>query len=121
MKASLNIAHLHWGFPPTIGGVETHLTILLPEMVRMGHKVRLLTGSVEGEKVRYGYKGVSIYRTPLLDLNWLSKRGLEGLEEEILRVYNDFFDGMKPDILHCHNMHYFSEMHIKILEELAMI
>lgn len=26
----LNIAHIHWGFPPIIGGVETHLAIILP-------------------------------------------------------------------------------------------
>ena len=63
---SLKIAQFHWGFPPIIGGVETHLTILLPEMVKMGHKVDLLTGAVEGAKVVDRYKGVGIYRVPIM-------------------------------------------------------
>ncbi|MEE9614332.1 MAG: glycosyltransferase family 4 protein [Thermodesulfobacteriota bacterium] len=113
----MNIAQIHWGFPPIIGGVETHLTILLPEFVKRGHKVGLLTGSVEGEKEEDDFKGVAVYRTPLLDLNWLVKRGLEGLEEEIAKTFNDFFDKVGPDIVHVHNMHYFSEAHAKILEE----
>jgi glycosyltransferase involved in cell wall biosynthesis len=115
----LNIAQIHWGFPPIIGGVETHLTILLPELVKRGHRVGLLTGAVEKEQVHSTYKGIEVYRTPLLDLNWLAKRGLESLEEEITRVYNDFFEKTKPDIIHVHNMHYFSEPHAQILEEVA--
>ncbi len=118
-EKSLNIAHLHWGFPPIIGGVETHLTIILPQMARYGHKVSLLTGSVEGIKGRYRYKGVEIYRTPLMDLNWLYKRGLKGLETDLSRVYESFFSEAKPDIIHAHNMHYFSEPHAALLEEFA--
>ena len=120
MASKLNIAHIHWGFPPIIGGVETHLTILLPEFVKRGHRVSLLTGAVEGKKVRDTYKGIEVYRTPHLDLNWLAKRGLESLEEEISRTYNDFFKKVKPDIIHVHNMHYFSEVHAKILDTIAV-
>jgi glycosyltransferase involved in cell wall biosynthesis len=113
----LNIAQLHWGFPPIIGGVETHLTMLLPELVKKGHNVSLLTGAVEGEKEQDIFKKVSIYRTPLFDLNWLTKRGLDALEEEITETYDDFFDKARPDIIHAHNMHYFSEIHAQILCE----
>ncbi|RLJ03982.1 MAG: glycosyltransferase family 1 protein [Candidatus Aenigmatarchaeota archaeon] len=118
-RAHLNIAHLHWGFPPIVGGVETHLTILLPQMVKYGHKVGLLTGSVEGVKSRYNYEGVKIFREPIMDLNWLYKRGLEGLEDEIHYFFSSFFDEIKPDIIHAHNMHYFSKIHASILERLA--
>ncbi len=118
-KNKLNIAHLHWGFPPIIGGVETHLTILMPQLVKMGHKVGLLTGSVEGAKVRYRYEGVNIYRTPLMDLNWLYRRGLNGLEEELSRIFTAFLDNTKPDIIHAHNMHYFSKIHTRILERFS--
>ena len=55
-KNKLSIAQLHWGFPPIIGGVETHLSTMLPEMVRRGHEVNLLTASCEGEKVTDNYK-----------------------------------------------------------------
>ncbi len=118
-KKKLNIAHLHWGFPPIIGGVETHLSIMLPEMARFGHNVSLLTGTAEGVKERYNYKGASIYRTPLMDLNWLSKRGLRGLKKEITKVFGDFICECNPDVIHCHNMHYFSEVHIRRLQQLA--
>lgn len=118
-KKKLSIAHLHWGFPPIIGGVETHLTIILPEMVKNGHKVSLLTGSVDNSKVRDSYKGVSIYRTPIMDLNWLTKRGLNGLLEEIEEVFTEFLDTAKPDVIHCHNMHYFSKPHARTIDKLA--
>jgi len=115
----LSIAQMHWGFPPIIGGVETHLSMMLPEMVKRGHNVSLLTASVEGSKVKDAYKGVQINRTPLMDLNWLFKRGLRGLDKEITKTFKDFLDKYKPDVMHCHNMHYFSPIHIKILETLS--
>jgi hypothetical protein len=110
---------MHWGFPPIVGGVETHLTIILPEMVKQGHKVSLLTGSVEKVKGKYRYEGVTVYRYPLMDLNWLFKRGLEGLEDEIERTFEDFLSTEKPDVIHVHNMHYFSKPHTYILERLS--
>ncbi|UCD15385.1 MAG: glycosyltransferase family 4 protein [Candidatus Omnitrophota bacterium] len=119
MNDKLNIVHLHWGFPPIIGGVETHLTVILPQMVKMGHNVSLLTGSVEGVKGKYDYKGVNIYRTPLMDLNWLYKRGLEGLDDEIHHTFSSFFQETQPDVIHVHNMNYFSKIHARMLEALA--
>lgn len=118
-KKHLKIAHLHWAFPPLIGGVETHLTIVLPEMVALGHTVSLLTGSIEGVDQHYMYKGVSINHTPIMDLAWLQQRGLIGLEDEVRQVFSDFLDENKPDIIHTHNLHYFSEVHAKTLESLA--
>lgn len=115
-----NIAHIHWGFPPVIGGVETHLTIILPTMVKMGHDVSLLTCSVEGQKGEDEYEGVKIRRVPIMDLNWLTKRGLDGIEGEVKKVFKEFVDANKPDIMHVHNMHYFSKPHIKILEEMCI-
>ena len=119
-KKKLSISHLHWGFPPVIGGVETHLTILLPMLVKMGHKVNLLTGSFEGEKVRESYKGVDILRQPIMDLNWLSKRGLSGLLEEVNSVFKKFIDQTKPDCIHVHNMHYFSKVHALAIQDIAI-
>lgn len=115
----LNISHVHWGFPPIIGGVETHLTILLPYLKKQGHKVSLLTGAVENVRLKHRYKGVDVYRSPLFDLNWLVKRGVNGLEGELKEIYGDFIDEFKPDILHAHNMHYFSKVHSKVLESFS--
>lgn len=118
-KEHLKIAHFHWGFPPIIGGVETHLTIILPEMVSFGHEVSLLTAKVQGIEDHSEYKGVKITRTPIMDLNWLKERGLIGLEDEIHQVFSDFLNQYEPDIIHAHNMHYFSEVHARTLEQLA--
>ena len=116
---TLRIAHIHWAFPPIIGGVETHLVMLLPELVKRGHSVSLLTGSIDGAKARETFKGVNITRAPIMDLNWLNKRGLVGIEEEIKRVVGEFLNRAKPDIIHAHNMNYFSKAHAKTIEEEA--
>ena len=49
----MNIAMFHWAFPPTIGGVETHLSILCPELVKQGYDVSLLTGPNGKSKTEY--------------------------------------------------------------------
>jgi glycosyltransferase involved in cell wall biosynthesis len=115
----LNIAHFHWGFPPIIGGVETHLTIILPQLAQAYHNVSLLTGSVEGVKGREDFEKVQVVRTPIMDLNWLYKRGLVGIKDEVESEFTDFFDEMQPDILHAHNMHYFSKVHAETLQAMA--
>jgi len=118
-KNKLSIAHLHWGFPPVVGGVETHLTIILPQMVKAGHRVSLLTGSTDEAKARDKYEGVDIYRVPIMDLNWLYKRGLEGIKDEVYSVFSSFLNDNKPDVVHAHNMHYFSEAHAEALQNLT--
>ena len=119
-KKRLSISHLHWGFPPIVGGVETHLTILLPALVKMGHKVNLLTASFEGEKGIDNYNGAGILRHPIMDLNWLNKRGMNGLSGEVKTVFKKFIDKTKPDCIHAHNMHYFSKLHARTLQGLAI-
>lgn len=119
-KRHLRIAHMHWGFPPIIGGVETHLCILLPTLVEMGHTVSLLTCSAQGVPEEENYKGVHVVRTTMMDLNWLCKRGLHGIDKEVTDVFTTFIDTHKPDIIHAHNMHYFSKAHAHILERLAL-
>jgi len=119
MSRELRVLQMHWGFPPMIGGVETHLTILLPELVRMGRKVSLLTGAVAGEKESDQHEGVEIRRTPLFDLNWLVKRGLEGLEPDLWKLYSEQIEAVHPHIIHAHNMHYFSEPHARVLDQIS--
>jgi len=110
---------MHWGFPPIIGGVETHLTILMPELAKKGHSVSLLTGSAQNSPDEEEYRHVKIFRTPIMDLNWLGKRGLVGIEDEFEKVCKDFIDRVKPDIIHTHNMNYFSKPHAVVLNSLS--
>jgi glycosyltransferase involved in cell wall biosynthesis len=116
----MKIAMLHWGFPPIIGGVETHLTFLMPELVKMGHKVSLLTGSAEGSPDHFDFKGAKIFRTQFFDLNWLFKSNFQEIDDNVTDVAFDFLDKVKPDVIHAHNMHYFSRYHARLLEYYAL-
>jgi glycosyltransferase involved in cell wall biosynthesis len=116
----MRIAMLHWGFPPIIGGVETHLVFLLPQLVKMGHKVSLLTGSAEGQPNELDFKGAKVYRSQFYDLNWLFKSNFQEVDNNVWEVTTKFLDKAKPDVIHAHNMHYFSRYHVRILEYYAL-
>ena len=116
----MKIAQLHWGFPPIIGGVETHLVFLMPQLVKMGHKVSLLTGSAEGSSEKYDFHGAKIYRSRFYDLNWLFKSNFQEVDENVSDVTLNFLGKTRPDVIHAHNMHYFSRYHIRVLEHYAV-
>ncbi len=115
----MKIAMLHWAFPPVIGGVESHLAMLGPELVSRGHSVSLLTGSVNGEREEHNYSGMSVKRTPLMDLNSLDRESINSLAVGIHREIRDFLETERPDVVHAHNMHYFSPVHAESLFEVA--
>jgi len=115
----MRVAMLHWAFPPIIGGVESHLAMLGPELVWRGHEVFLLTGSVGGREEEYSYRGVRVKRTPLMDLNTLNPRAIEEKAEDIRKELHSFIAFARPDVIHAHNMHYFSPVHAQSLLEAA--
>ncbi len=115
----MKIAMIHWGFPPVIGGVETHLSILCPELVKRGHEVSILTSTAPKMKKEHTYKGVDVYRNRIMDVKWLKERGFENLRDKIDDVLYDFIEKVKPDVLHAHNMHYISKYHTFALERIA--
>ena len=119
MKKKLSIAHIHWGFHPIIGGVETHLAILLPELKKRGFKTSLLTNLAKRSKLIEKYRGIDIFRNPLMDLAWLSNKDLQRLNDDLFEMFHNFVEEVKPDIIHTHNMNYFSVPHAKNLERVA--
>ena len=74
----MRILHLHWGFPPIIGGVETHLSMMLPVMARSRHRVSLITGSVEGMKLNYAFHGAKQMLTLIDGGHWLGVLLIQG-------------------------------------------
>jgi glycosyltransferase involved in cell wall biosynthesis len=116
----VRIAMLHWGFPPIIGGVETHLVFLMPQLVRMGNEVSLLTGSADGLPEHFVFKGVDVYRSKFYDLNWLFKSNFQEVDDNVYDITLDFLNKSKPDVIHAHNMHYFSRYHVQVLENYAV-
>ncbi len=114
----LNIAQIHWAFPPVIGGVESHLAMLGPELVKHNCQVSLLTGAVDGSKEEDWYEGMYVKRTLLMDLNTLSPQKIEAQAGKIRKEIEKFIEHTKPDLIHAHNMHYFSPVHAEILYEI---
>ncbi len=115
----LCIAHLHWAFPPTIGGVETHLSILLPELIKRGHHQWVFTSSVPETPDRETYQGIEVVRTQVMDLNRLLQTKNPLPKEELEKELVQFLDEANPDIIHAHNMHYFTRLHPEILKQEA--
>lgn len=111
----MRIAMLHWGFPPIIGGVETHLMMLGPGLVNRGCTVNLLTGSVDGRETLV-WGGMTVTRTPLMDLNELgSLERIQELAGDIRDELTAFVRMSRPDLIHAHNMYYFSPVHARVL------
>lgn len=115
----MRIAMVHWAFPPIIGGVESHLALLCPRLVQLGHTVSLLTATAPGAKDQETWRGVAIRRSPLLDLNSLNPEIIESKAQEIRQLLEGFLLDFRPDIVHAHNMHYFSYIHAKALQEIC--
>jgi len=113
----MRIGMIHWAFPPTIGGVETHLASLGTELVRQGHNVFILTENLNGMTGKDKYNGIQLERDPLLNLSNFEKsipvyiddyKKLYKLVEKRIRKWvND----INPDILHVHNLNCFLPYH----------
>lgn len=115
----MRIGIVHWGFPPIIGGVETHLVVTGPEMVKMGHEVFLLTGAAEGSPENFEFEGMKVIRKKVMDLNWLFKSQFGEVDSNLEDVFDEFLNIAQPDIFHAHNMHYFCQYHARNLERIA--
>jgi glycosyltransferase involved in cell wall biosynthesis len=112
----MRIAMVHWAFPPVIGGVESHLATLCPALAARGAEVSLLTGSIDGLQASGTWGGMPLVRTPLLDLNHLREGRAAGqLHAAVRREIAQFLESARPNLVHAHNMHYFSAAHLDVL------
>lgn len=107
----MRIGILHWAFPPVVGGVETHLEELGAALVRRGHTVDALVGGDGASTPSSPHRGIGVQRHVLM-------RPAPAERRQVLELLRRFVDRVRPDILHAHNMHYFSEGHAEALQEL---
>ena len=124
----MNICMTHYAFHPTTGGVESHLLDLCVELVRQGHTVHALVGSLAGQPERSEVQGVQIHRTDLMNPEWIrdrkTERGIpaESTDPDILasmqQMYSDFVDAHDIDVAHGHNFHHFVPEHALALTAL---
>jgi glycosyltransferase involved in cell wall biosynthesis len=106
----LLVAH---AFPPTFGGVETHLWDLSRTLVGKGHTVFCLVG---GNLADDDFSGVIVHREPALTVGNLveTRQGLSAstphqrLLAELERIATTTVAGFGPDLVHMHNAHHFA-------------
>jgi glycosyltransferase involved in cell wall biosynthesis len=102
----VRVAIVHWAFPPTTGGVESHLADLARLLSARGHDVSVLTG--EREPVRdAGYRVLSI---STLRLERSPERNGTALAAALRRL--------RPHVVHGHNLHHFHPEPAQLLERL---
>ena len=99
------IIQVHWTFPPTTGGVESHIADLARMLTEEGLEITVLTG----EEYPTACSGVDIIITPMLDLKKV--RGVE-FHSADLRRFAAFLDDIVArkhiDVIHGHDLHHFS-------------
>lgn len=110
----LDIALVHWAFPPTVGGVESYLWNCSRLLARQGHRVTVFTGTPDA-RTPPG-EGVEVLRHPGLDL---SRATGDSAERQALR---DWFRAELSEreiqLVHGHNLHHFSSAPAEALLEL---
>lgn len=106
----LMVAH---AFPPTFGGVETHLWDISHELAARGHQVHCLVG---GETSSEEFGPVTVSRHPELTVKHLTGMRLDLEEHEInntlraslRRVVAETLASHPADLIHVHNAHHFA-------------
>ena len=113
----MNICMTHYAFYPTTGGVETHLLDLCAELVRKGHTVHALVGSMLDQPGEYEIEGIHVHRADWMNPEIMRQRkeaaGIKidhawpELQQEIESAYGRFVDYFEIDVIHAHNFHHF--------------
>ena len=113
----MNICMTHYAFYPTTGGVESHLLDLCAELVRQGHEVHALVGSLEGSPTYEEIEGIRVHRTDWMNPEtvraWKTAEGLAPetvwpeLHRRFRNEYRRFLSEHGCDVVHAHNFHHF--------------
>ena len=99
------ILQIHWSFPPTTGGVESHVSDLAAALAARGCRIVVLTGQTNPID-RGSYK---ILVTEFLDLQRIRKAALPfsdfvaGFHRLLARIVSEH----DIQIIHGHNLHHF--------------
>jgi len=111
----LRVVLAHWSFPPTTGGVESHLSDLAAALSRAGCAVTVLTG----EPRPNGAPGYRVVSTPLLNLAGIRAHDTRDQRPALEAFLRTFLEDVRPDVVHGHNLHHFWSGPAEVLERLA--
>ena len=100
---SVRVVQVHWAFPPTTGGVESHVADLAAGLHARGCDVTVVTGEPDPGDL----PGVRVQRCELLSLEGLKATGDRDVAP-LLEELGDLVTRARPDVVHGHNLHHFS-------------
>ena len=113
----MNICMTHYTFYPTAGDVETHLLDICAELVRQGHKVHALVGTMNGEPEETQVEGIQVHRANWMNPDITRRRKQEKnvpadqrwptLQDDIETTYHRFIEYFDIEVIHAHNFHHF--------------
>lgn len=113
----MKVCMTHYAFYPTTGGVETHLMDLCAELVRQGHEVHALVGSMEGEPADSEVDGIQVHRRDWMNPEIMRDRKrakgvqadhtLPEMQAEVKQEYESFIGEHNIELVHAHNFHHF--------------
>jgi len=94
----------YYPFPPSVGGVETIVRQAATELVKRGYEVHIVTTPFDvttGKQVsNYGTEersGITVHK--------LEPRFIKIGYARVMKGLKDTLHSIKPDIVHCHNLH----------------
>jgi glycosyltransferase involved in cell wall biosynthesis len=95
------ILQIHWCFPPTTGGVESHLADLASGLSALGYRVIVLTGEQNPIRPRT----YEVITSDLLNLERIKSGRIA--EDDLKSLILDIVNRHRIAIIHGHNLHHF--------------
>jgi glycosyltransferase involved in cell wall biosynthesis len=109
----LRVALVHWSYPPTTGGVESHLADMARLLAHLGCRVVVLTGELGAEPSTT----FDVVEVPQLNLARI-RNGEAGSVSALRTAFTNLIRSFRVDIVHGHNLHHFSSAPALALHEL---
>jgi len=115
-RPAMRIGLIHWAFPPTTGGVESHVADLARMLSLAGYSVTVITGESSPNRA----PEYEIVTTRALNLEWL--RSNPGDDDARFRYafkeLKQIICSRRLGLIHGHNLHHFADAPGLALEQL---
>lgn len=102
----MKIGVISWAFPPIAGGVEMHLVMICPEMIKLGAGVSVLTATVKGEPEKEKVAGIPVRRSDMLLVSYLENLRNEGKDIYSMgrKLFEKFIEEEGIEVIQAHNL-----------------
>lgn len=83
-------------YPAVIGGIETHLTSIVPELLKQGHEIHVITGKSSNDPEESHDGQLHVHRVKYIDNRFLLKFSM--MSKTLKKVRE-----IRPDLVHAHD------------------